>query len=536
MSIAWEEDNTITTIETQEFSIDPIINRKIKTAVHGLQKSIQNYFLEFPTERDKELVADFLISCSQKENVAIKTKRVYLIALTYLSRFLDNKRSFDVITAKELTEFLNSRYKDQTQDPKQSWISTQRTMGLALQKFFKWLAYPDLTPKERSKLPKEQWPPVLKGFVLQRKKGALLQSPVTQRDIWDDKDLSVFLKYCTDNPRLRLYHALAYETSARPGELLQLKIGDITDNIQTDENGKLCAIIDVGRYGKKKESRKVGITDLTIQYYQPYLLHHSDPKNRKAFLFVSREHSAMSRNIPISNDTLRSDYTAFRDRQLPKILKRPDIPEEDKKHLASLRDTKKWCPYIMRHSSLSKLAHDVNDYTLREHAGWSKNSGMVDIYTHTLTEDSAHHVMALYGINLKDSKKKRNEQLRQEMIGPHCPFCKMVNIPNSQFCASCHRPMLSTSIDTITQETQQTKKELEQMRQLQQQQAERLTAVTAKSEEMNQRLAEALGALPLMNPKEANIMASKLLHGLPGQRAYEERQRKKRAENILYGE
>jgi hypothetical protein len=50
MSIAWEENNTITTTETQEFSPDPIINRNIKTAVHGLQKSIQNYFLEFPTE------------------------------------------------------------------------------------------------------------------------------------------------------------------------------------------------------------------------------------------------------------------------------------------------------------------------------------------------------------------------------------------------------------------------------------------------------------------------------------------------------
>jgi hypothetical protein len=146
MSIAWEQNNTIN--ETQEFSIDPIINRKIKAAGCSLQKSIQNYFLEFPTERDKELVADFLISCSQKENVAIMTKRVYLIALTYLSRFLENKKSFEVITAKELSDFLSSMYKDQTQDPKQSWISTQRTMGLALLKFFKWLAYPELTPKK----------------------------------------------------------------------------------------------------------------------------------------------------------------------------------------------------------------------------------------------------------------------------------------------------------------------------------------------------------------------------------------------------
>src|SRR5918992_1066026 len=194
MSIAWEENNTITTIETQEFSIDPAINQKAKTAVNGLQKSIQNYFMEFTTERDKELVADFLISCSQQENVAIKSRRVYLIALTYLCRFVGASKSFDAITSKELSAFLNSMYKDQSQDPKQSWISTQRTMGLALLKFFKWLAYPSLTTQERRKLSKEQWPPVLRGFVLQRKKGALLQTPVTRKGIWDDKDVSVFLK------------------------------------------------------------------------------------------------------------------------------------------------------------------------------------------------------------------------------------------------------------------------------------------------------------------------------------------------------
>jgi integrase len=74
------------------------------------------------------------------------------------------------------------------------------------------------------------------------------------------------LKYCTDNKRLRFYHALAMETSGRPGELLQLKIGDI--NIETDTEGKLYATLDIGRYDKKKESRVVGITEFSIQYYQ----------------------------------------------------------------------------------------------------------------------------------------------------------------------------------------------------------------------------------------------------------------------------
>jgi hypothetical protein len=130
MSIAWENS-----VETQQFSIDPIINQKVKTAAQGLQKSIQNYFLEFPTEKDKELVADFILTCSQQENVALKTKRVYLIALTYLSKYLKNEKSFEAITAKDLTNYLNSYSKDRAQDPNQSWINTQRTMGLPLYKF-----------------------------------------------------------------------------------------------------------------------------------------------------------------------------------------------------------------------------------------------------------------------------------------------------------------------------------------------------------------------------------------------------------------
>ncbi len=54
MSITWESQQQQPP-QTQEFSVDPIINQKVKTAAQGLQKSIQNYFLEFPTEKDKEL-------------------------------------------------------------------------------------------------------------------------------------------------------------------------------------------------------------------------------------------------------------------------------------------------------------------------------------------------------------------------------------------------------------------------------------------------------------------------------------------------
>jgi hypothetical protein len=49
MQITWEEN----VVETQEFSIDLIINQKITTAVQVFKKCT-NYFLEFSTEKDKK--------------------------------------------------------------------------------------------------------------------------------------------------------------------------------------------------------------------------------------------------------------------------------------------------------------------------------------------------------------------------------------------------------------------------------------------------------------------------------------------------
>ena len=180
-------------------------------------------------------------------------------------------------------------------------------------------------------------------------------------------------------------------------------------------------------------------------------------------MFVSREHGAALKNIALSVDALRKDYKAFQDIKIPKLLKRPDISEEDKKHLQFMKETKKWFPYIVRHSSLSKLAPNVSEYRLREHAGWSKRSDMVEIYTHTLTGDSAEDILMLYGVNLKDGKKKRNEQLQQEIVGPHCPFCHTVNIPDSQFCSSCHKPLTSVSYNKIMQEAEASKKKMQEL-------------------------------------------------------------------------
>lgn len=146
MSISWENAVGNVKNETQEFTADPVINSKIKAVVSGLPRSMSNLFLEFPTDHNKDLVANFLHSCTKQENISINTKRVYLIALAYLAREVkNNNKSLELVTSSDLKTYLDSMQRSQTEDPDQSWIATQRTMALPLLKFFKWLAYPDLT-------------------------------------------------------------------------------------------------------------------------------------------------------------------------------------------------------------------------------------------------------------------------------------------------------------------------------------------------------------------------------------------------------
>ncbi len=127
-------------------------------------------FLDFPTDNDKELVADYLVVCIKQDNTAVKTKRVYIVALAYLCRYLGNKKSLRDITAKDLAAYLDSLRKSQEEQPDQGWISTQHTYGSVFEKFFKWLAYPDLVPQERKHLPREKLSAVLKGPLLQQRR------------------------------------------------------------------------------------------------------------------------------------------------------------------------------------------------------------------------------------------------------------------------------------------------------------------------------------------------------------------------------
>lgn len=119
---------------------------------------------------------------------------------------------------------------------------------------------------------------------------------VKAQDLWTLEDDIIFLKYCED-PRIACYHAMARDTSGRPGELLAVKIEDIKIK---KAGTKIFAEVEIGRYGKKRKGRIVPLIN-SLPYVKAWLAQHpmSGGWNPNAYLFISNEHSAKYRNVPL---------------------------------------------------------------------------------------------------------------------------------------------------------------------------------------------------------------------------------------------
>jgi integrase/recombinase XerD len=393
---------------------NPVADRKIELALEGMPNHTKYQFLtEFPDD-NKLVVADFLNDFVIRENVTYGTKRVYIHNLLYLSRHLKHK-PFKLVTRDDILSYLQTLRRPLSADVKQKWINTHNNRLVIYLKFFKWLYFPDLAAKERPT------PDVVKDLPLLKKKE---KTHVQATDLWTTQDDEVFLKYCSD-PRVALFHIMSLDTSARPHELLALKIGDV--KIKQTEGGRIYGEAEVGRGGKTK-SRTVPLI-ISLPYYKAWLERHPEPSNPNAFIFRSMQQAARYRNLPLKPSSVNALYWRLKHTEFPKLLERPDVTPEDKAVIRELLQ-KPWNPYIRRHISLTAKAKIVNEYTLRLHAGWSKSSKMVEVYTHELGGESSRALLEAAGILPKEGQAS----ILQPKL---CPHCSEPNKPGAKFCSRC---------------------------------------------------------------------------------------------------
>lgn len=140
----------------------------------------------------------------------------------------------------------------------------------------------------------------------------------------------------------------------------------------------------------------------------------------------------MYRNLPLKPLSLSNMYRHHKLEFFPRLLTNPNVPEEDKNKIRVLLE-KPWNPYVRRHTSLNEIWKLVkSEHALRLHAGWSKNSKMVEIYTHEFSNESSQILLQARGII------SANTQEDNILKSLQCPHCNEPNKPESRICVACN--------------------------------------------------------------------------------------------------
>jgi integrase len=361
-----------------------------------------------------QTICDYIIAEQTEINIKRSTAEGKIKVLVWLSNFHGVKK-FKEMDKSDILKFLNGLRKSDTEDPIHKWIGTYNGRQMILNKFFRWLYSANEADQK-----KRITPACMLGV---KKLPTKAKSPYKHTDMWYPKEYAIFLKYCPDT-RDRCYHAIAIDTSARPHEILNLKISDIKFNVTEDHIQYAEVRINEGKTGP----RTVPLID-SIPYLKEWLSDHPAGTNNNSWLFVSRGNSNIGQKLTYDGIVDRYSYY-YKTKFFPNLLQDKTVPEEDKEVIKSML-LKPWNLYVFRHSALTEKSQILPEAILRSHAGWTMSSKMPQIYIH-LSGESSKILLEKRGI-LMSSDKNREGLLKSK----YCPNCYESNRPDSKFCLKC---------------------------------------------------------------------------------------------------
>lgn len=357
------------------------------------------------------VVCKYIVAMKKEKDLSINYRKTVIANLSRLSLFHKNK-PFEKMTEQDIVAFLDKYRKSDADDPMHQWKGTHNSLLTYFISFFKWLYYPN--EKVRPK------PDVVNKIGRKKRLEPSIYGP---HDLWTHEDDNLFLKYC-NSKRLKCYHIVSRDTSARPGEICKLKIKDI----QFRQNGDGTYFAECLVNGKTG-SRHVPLIN-SIPYIKDYLDHEHPQPTIQESAFIAGLGKSCGRNLSPNN------MGRFYDEQkkaFSSLCNSPNVPPQDKHKIANLLK-KPWNPYIRRHTALTEKSLNPKILpVLKQHAGWKQNSNMPAKYLHYFSNQSNNALLEAYGILPENS----NNGLSICVTVKPCPQCKEPNTPDARFCAKC---------------------------------------------------------------------------------------------------
>src|SRR5437016_5045429 len=138
-------------------------------------------------------------------------------------------------------------------------------------------------------------------------------------DLWSQEDDLLFLKWVT-NKRDRCYHTMSRDLSARPHEILNLKIKDIV--FKTSGNFQYAEVLVNGKTG----TRHIPLIQ-SIPYIKDWLSNHPSRNNPNSPLFIGLGRNSMGRQLNING--LNQIYRNYKEDFFPKLLEDKAVSSEE---------------------------------------------------------------------------------------------------------------------------------------------------------------------------------------------------------------
>lgn len=361
------------------------------------------------SSRDK--INEYLMAMRTEINPSSNYASIILNILNRLSQFYNGNKPFSKMKREDIISFLDSLRKTDIDDPLHKWVGTYNLYLTVLTRFFKWLYDPISEPKQRLK------PEIIQNIHKLRRKETSIYKPT---DLWTEEDDLVFLKWCP-NKRDRCYFAISRDLSARPHEILDIKIKDII--FKQAGNKQYAEVLVNGKTG----TRHLPLID-SLPYVKEWLDYHPQRNNPNAYFICTMFRNKVGGRM--TRIGLLHIFTQHYKEFFSKLANDPTVSKEDKRKIEDLL-RKPWTLYIRRHSSLTQKSKYLKENILRQHAGWTPNSNMHLKYVHYFGNESSESILQEYGI-----LPKGNEE-RDVLRPKQCPNCNEPNRPDQKFCAKC---------------------------------------------------------------------------------------------------
>jgi site-specific recombinase XerD len=332
----------------------------------------------------------FLRSEQERKLTTIVTK---LGGLKEFADFID--KPFDEVTKDDTISFIDYKRDNRKKCKEKRGCSKSTIFGYktTLKSFYKWFYDSDDYPK-----------------IVSWMKCVMPKNKLKPKDILTKKEISKIIKATAKGRDRALVHLL-YESGSRAGELLNLKIGDVT----FDEYG---ALIDLkGKTGERTVQVVTCVPDL-----KAWLNSHPYRNDENAPLFMSFSRSNYGDGLSLVTLSSILHSTAKK---------------------AGIYPKKKVNPHAFRHARATHLGSKLTEHEQRLFFGWAPDSVMPSRYTHLSHNQVNDKICRLNGIEVKKNVEENPLKIKK------CPSCGQANSATNEFCWKCWNPIDVKSINEV---------------------------------------------------------------------------------------